>query len=100
MNEAIEIRSLLIKLQEMLIGKILLTRCHWRQYQLDTILELLLVAVGERRLQPVYVERVADEVLIDLNEELVTLKSAEPVDPSEAVATCPVDTAFDVHLIR
>ena len=85
----------------MLVSKIFLRRGHRRQYQFDAILELLLVAVGERRLEAIYVEWITNELLININKEFVSFQRAEPIYPSKTITTGSIDTsALHVHLIR
>jgi hypothetical protein len=50
----------------MLISEVLFVRCHAREYHFYTVLKLLFVAIRECSLKAINVERVADELLIDV----------------------------------
>jgi len=84
----------------MLISEVLFVRCHAREYHFYTVLKLLFVAIRECSLKAINVERVADELLIDVYKKLVALKCTEPVDPSKLISAGTIDsTAFHAHFI-
>jgi hypothetical protein len=64
----------------MLICEVLFIWRHWRKDHLNACLELLLVREG--LLKTINVKGVSNEVLIDVDEELMPLEAAEPLDPA------------------
>ena len=78
-DHTVQVGGLLIELKEAFILQIFFVRLLLRQDHAQTSLHLVLCKL---LLQPLQIERVHDELRIDLNKELVTLKLAEPFDPS------------------
>ena len=96
MDEPVEITSLLVQLEELLISKILLVWTLWRQDHLNTLFELVL---SQLRLEAVQIESVPNIALVDLYHVLVPLKRAEPLDPAKG-AGFTIVTPSSVIVIR
>ena len=79
MDHAIQIRCLLVELEECFIVEVIVVGLLWGKDHSDAALELVF---GELFVEALEIERVADEFIVDLAEELVSFQSAEPLDPT------------------
>ena len=86
MNQAIEITSFLVQLQELLISKIFRGRSIGTSYHLQSRSKIqirLLISIRfELFLESVEVEVIVEVISLDLHKEILSLEGAEPLDPS------------------
>ena len=79
MNQTVEVRRLLVEFEEALVLQVLLVGLLGGQNHPQARLQLV---TREPLLQPLEVKGILNELLVDLNEEFVALKGAEPLDPA------------------
>lgn len=86
MNQAIEVTSFLVQLQELLISKIFRGRSIGTSYHLQSRSKIqirLLISIRfELFLEPVEVEVIVEVISLDLHKEILSFEGAEPLDPS------------------
>ena len=78
MNDTVQVRGLLVELKEAFILQVFFIRLLLGENHAQARLHLVL---GKLVLQPLQIEGVHDELVVDLDQELVPLQLAEPLDP-------------------
>ena len=82
MDHSVQVRRLLVELEECLVVKIVFIRLLRGQNHPEARLELIF---GKLLLEPLQVEGISNVIFIDFDQKLVTLEGAEPLDPSDLV---------------
>jgi len=81
-DHSVQVRRLLVELEESFVVKIVFVWLLWRQDHPEASLELIF---GKFLLEALQVERISNVIFVDLNQEFVSFKRAEPLDPSDLV---------------
>jgi uncharacterized membrane protein YtjA (UPF0391 family) len=105
-NEPIELTSFLVELHELLIGQVFVVWALRRRDHLNALFEFVFCKVWLQALKTVKIEWIFDVLGIQLNHVVVSLQSAEPLDP--ALISCVLGfsgmassaTAFVRHIIH
>ena len=82
MDHSVQVRRLLVELEERLVIKIVFIWLLWGQDHPEASLELIF---AQFLLETLQVERISNVIFVDLDQEFVTFKRAEPLDPSDLV---------------
>ena len=79
-DHAIQVRRLLVKLEECFVIEIVFIRLLRRQDHFEACFHLVFAKLLLETLQ---IERIANKIFIDFNQEFMTFKLTEPFDPSD-----------------